>query len=259
MKFQKGSIPKNKLTHEEWYQKNIEKLENRNIKLLTKYEKSNTKIKILFEDCGHMSEMLPGNIVKGYGCKHCSGNQKRTHKMFLNDFYKCEDSEEYEVLGAYNNSNEKIKIKHKCSFEYEVRPSKFINSNKRCPKCNFSKGEKHIYNFLKKNNVDFKEQFRFDDCRLKNKLPFDFALFENDELLCLIEYQGEQHFRARDFFGGEEGFIYQQKRDSIKKEYCIKNNIPLIEIPYWEKSPSVRLLKEMEKQGITHSLNTIEK
>lgn len=259
MKFQKGSIPKNKLTHEEWYQKNIKKLKNRNIKLLSKYQKSNVKIKILFEDCGHTTEMFPGNIVKGNGCKYCSGNQRKTHKKFLEDFYKCEDSEEYEVLGSYESSNSKIRIRHNCSFEYDVLPSKFLYGNKRCPKCNFSKGEKHIYKFLKENNADFKEQFRFEDCRLKNKLPFDFALFENNKLLCLIEYQGEQHYRARDFFGGEEGFKYQQERDSIKREYCSKNGIPLIEVPYWVKSPSVRILQEMDKKGITHSLNTIER
>lgn len=26
----------------------------------------------------------------------------------------------------------------------------------------------------------------------------------------------------------------QKKHDEIKKKYCIDNNIPLIEIPYWE-------------------------
>ena len=55
----------------------------------------------------------------------------------------------------------------------------------------------------------------------------------------LIEYQGKQHYEPIDFAGkGEKWanklFRSNQKRDKIKRGYCIKNNIPLIEIPYWE-------------------------
>ena len=33
-------------------------------------------------------------------------------------------------------------------------------------------------------------------------------------------------------FGGEENFIKQIKYDNLKREYCGKNMIKLIEIPY---------------------------
>ena len=33
-------------------------------------------------------------------------------------------------------------------------------------------------------------------------------------------------------FGGEEQFKIQQKHDKLKKEYAIKLEIPLLEIPY---------------------------
>ena len=42
---------------------------------------------------------------------------------------------EYSVLGEYVNAITKIKIRHeKCNYEYEVKPSCFLNGN-RCPKC----------------------------------------------------------------------------------------------------------------------------
>lgn len=43
-----------------------------------------------------------------------------------------------------------------------------------------------------------------------------------------IEYQGEQHLRPIDFFGGEEGFKKTIERDKRKKQLCKKNNCELI-------------------------------
>ncbi len=66
-------------------------------------------------------------------------------------------------------------------------------------------------------------------------MKFDFALFdENEELVALVEYQGEQHFEAVEFFGGEKKFERQRVNDEIKRSYCKNKGIQLIEIPYWE-------------------------
>ena len=53
-------------------------------------------------------------------------------------------------------------------------------------------------------------------------------------MFCLIEYQGQQHYNSLEIFGGEEQFQKQKKYDIKKQEYCKKNNIKLIEIPYWD-------------------------
>jgi len=37
-------------------------------------------------------------------------------------------------------------------------------------------------------------------------MPFDFAIFKNGKLVCLIEFDGEQHYRPIDFLGGEDKF-----------------------------------------------------
>ena len=63
---------------------------------------------------------------------------------------------------------------------------------------------------------------------------FDFGVYENDKILYLIEFQGIQHYQAVDIFGGEEQFQLQCKYDSLKEEYCKKNKIPLIKIPYYD-------------------------
>ena len=45
-----------------------------------------------------------------------------------------------------------------------------------------------------------------------------------------IEYQGTQHDKPVDFFGGEKAFKENQKRDKKKRELCLKHNVRLIEV-----------------------------
>src|SRR5690606_27301002 len=96
-------------------------------------------------------------------------------------------------------------------------------------------------------NIDFKEQVEFDDCRTKRPLPFDFGIYNNNELLMLIEYQGVQHYEPREYFGGEKEFKVRQQNDNIKREYCRKNKIPLLEIPYYEFNNISSILDEQLK------------
>lgn len=95
-------------------------------------------------------------------------------------------------------------------------------------------GERTIREWLELNNISFKREVRFEDCRRYNTLPFDFAIYNKDKSLnCLIEFDGEQHFKYIPYWhGSEEGFQEQQLRDNIKTKYCKDNNIKLIRIPY---------------------------
>lgn len=45
-----------------------------------------------------------------------------------------------------------------------------------------------------------------------------------------IEFQGAQHIRPVDYFGGEKAFKKQQKRDARKVKLCEENNCELIEV-----------------------------
>ena len=63
------------------------------------------------------------------------------------------------------------------------------------------------------------------------------------ELKLGIEYQGEQHFRPIEHWGGSERLNEQQKRDARKKELCRKRGITLVEFFYYEKL-NLKLVKE---------------
>lgn len=71
-----------------------------------------------------------------------------------------------------------------------------------------------------------------------------------------IEYDGKQHFKAVDFFGGEKGLIETQKRDKEKNNYCLKNGIYLFRIPYTDFERINQILSEIFKEK---SSTTIEK
>ena len=104
-----------------------------------------------------------------------------------------------------------------------------------CPICNISKGEAEVIKVLKKYSVLHQPQYTIEGCRYKALLPFDCAILSNENnLIALIEYDGELHYFAVDYFGGEANLKITKKRDRIKNKYCKQNKIPLLRIPYWD-------------------------
>jgi hypothetical protein len=105
-----------------------------------------------------------------------------------------------------------------------------------CPFCQASKGEKVVKEILDKHNIKYVTQYRIKECRHKKPLPFDFAILDEvGQLLALIEYQGEQHYRPmRHRAKCKLNFDLIQKRDSIKEQFCRQRGISLLKIPYTE-------------------------
>ena len=54
----------------------------------------------------------------------------------------------------------------------------------------------------------------------------------SEKVVRLIEFDGKQHEKPYDFFGGEEKFLKVQKNDTLKNQYALDHNIPLVRIPY---------------------------
>ncbi len=116
-----------------------------------------------------------------------------------------------------------------------------------------SKGEKAIERWLIDNNVGYVSEKWFDDCRgVKRPLPFDFWIPSKN---ILIEFQGRQHYEQVNFTRSKlseqemvDNFESTKRNDVIKKQYCVDNNIILLEIPYTElKNIDEILIKKLGK------------
>lgn len=213
--------------------KAIDEMYNGEYELVSEYINSNEYILVRHNVCNTVNSVKLHNFLRGAKCLTCFGSSLKTTEQFI-DEVKQLVKDEYTVIGEYISVGEPLLIRHEeCKTEYEVRPNAFLRGS-RCPRCmQSSRGEERILRYLKDNNIEFKSQFKFDECRNKKPLPFDFAIYHNKNLIGLIEYQGEQHYKIVEHFGGEQGFKERKYNDEIKKDFCKKNDIPLLEIPFW--------------------------
>ena len=105
-------------------------------------------------------------------------------------------------------------------------------------------GNSFVKKILQNNGINFEEEFSFIDLKYINPLHFDFKINTETEFF-LLEIQGVQHFKAVEYFGGEEAYKKQLYHDKLKREYCKEHNIVLYEIPYIDMNT-----KELEEQVI---------
>lgn len=85
---------------------------------------------------------------------------------------------------------------------------------------------------LKDNNIPFVIEKTFDSYRFQDtNINARFDFFVNNQYI--IEYDGETHYKSTMHGWHTEDKLEEiQKRDEFKNNWCLKNNIPLIRIPY---------------------------
>lgn len=175
----------------------------------------------------HMYTTKAYVFKQGNRCPHCNGNGRHSYE-YVNRYI--EENGYFLLDDKYINNSTKLSIKCSKNHIFYMSFNNFKEGN-RCPICNHTSGENKIAIFFENNDIKFVEQYRFEDCKFYKTLPFDFYLPDYN---ILIEYDGIQHYKIVKHFGGFDGFINTKIRDTIKNEYCKRNNIKLIRIPYWE-------------------------
>jgi len=234
-----------KLFTQEEFELGVKKL-NPHIKVLNKYIQMKENIEWQCLICNNIHITKASNIFykKRVGCENCGFIKmallkRKSHNKFVEEMNKINSN--IIILDEYQGLKNKIKITCKtCSYTWESYPGDLLGGS-LCPSCNESKGETKIKNYLINNKILFIKNMRFEDCKNKKKLPFDFYLLNKN---ILIEYDGIQHYQPIDKFGGKKEFENRQRNDSIKNKYCINNNIILIRIPYWEFNNVTKILNE---------------
>jgi len=219
-------------TNEDFIKKAKEIYGNKYDYSLVEYKNSRTKVKIICPEHGVFLITPQNFLYNKTGCYKCSIEQKTLSKIdFINNANQIHNNKYDYSLVEYKNSRTKVKIICPEHGVFIQLPNLHIHKQTGCPKCNSSKNERLIERILIENNIFFETQKKFDNCKNKRELPFDFYL--PDFNLC-IEYDGEQHFKSISYFGGDEKFIETKKHDEIKTNFCLENNINLLRIRYDE-------------------------
>ena len=193
---------------------------------LVKYVDIFTEVDIIYN--GIIYKQVPSNHLSG----RCPEKIKSINCDFIKKSKKIHNNKYDYSLVDYKNNRTKVKIIFNGKI-YEQNPSshlKGINPDGSCPELK-SVGEKKISEYLNSKNINYNSQHTFNNCKYVGKLIFDFYLFGNNTL---IEFDGIQHYKPIDYFGGELALKEQKIKDDIKNLYAKDNNINLLRIKYTE-------------------------
>ncbi len=193
-------------------------------------------------------------VRRGRGCPYCA-NCKVCHDNCLATLYPQIAAEWHPVKNGnitpkdvIAGSNKKYWWLCKKGHKWLANCNSRVGRNSGCPVCNESKGEKRITNYFQLNKIAFKRQVKFNSCRRKMPLPFDFMVKHNSSGI-LIEYQGDQHYRPFTFRSSQERAVEIlaeiKARDRIKADWCRSRNIKLLIIPYWNYNHIEEILNEL--------------
>lgn len=189
-------------------------------------------------DCGKTIERVADKLKKDRLCSCGCARKEIADKMSFDVI-----GEKFNRLTAIeenkNVTPRTVKCLCECGKTTIVKKTDLLSGHTQSCGCLFidktrkSLGETIIEDYLVKHNVNYIFQHSFDDCKNRHILRFDFAILDkNNNLLCLIEYDGKQHYQAIDYFGGEEHFAKMKENDEIKNQYCKDNDIKLFRLSY---------------------------
>ena len=192
-------------------------------------------------DCGKILSVRQDSILSrgdsaSCGCekfefKDLSG--KKFHMLTILDYY-----DTVEMIGKnYKVHRRRWRCKCDCGKIKIIREEDLLGgSSTSCGCRSDSKSEAETKRILDNWGVKYFTEYRFEDCKYKNCLPFDFYI--PDKKIC-IELDGEDHYKPinRADWSEEETlsrFETRKQKDKIKTEYCKSHKIKLIRIPYWD-------------------------
>lgn len=204
-----------------------------------------------YERCSLIQRSSKDEFVEKANIKHTINNiNKYTYDKFI-----------------YINSSTKGIITCSEHGDFAQAPSTHLAGH-GCSKCNDSSGEITVEKILSDLKFTYINQYKFDDCRDKRSLKFDFGIFKHGKLIALIEYDGSFHYsetqlkkwgckKHRNYT--KENYHETKKRDRIKNKYCLKNNIPMLRICFWNEFTRNKTSKEDIEQQIKDFINSLSK
>ena len=176
------------------------------------YVNNHTKICIICSKHGPFWQK-PNCHLNGHGCEKCGDIKKGlSNRLTIEEFVKRSSkihNNKYDYSKTiYTKSNERVIITCPIHGDFKQIANSHLQGS-GCPKCNLgslnsgivSKGEILIERLLNQFNIDFISQYEISintNINPSGKAYIDFYL---PQLNIAIEYNGEQHYIPKEFFG----------------------------------------------------------
>lgn len=215
------------------------------------YTKAKEKVCIICPIHGEFWQS-PNKHLSGNGCPLCAG------KGITNEELKrrCKEIHGDKILlnkANYISAKEKIIATCPIHGDFETTPDNLLRGH-GCPKCKKSILEEDIKKILTDNNIEFIWQCTSKTLDWLELQSFDFYL---PQYSIAIECQGEQHFKAIDFFGGYNGFTNRLRLDKQKYDKSKENGIKILYYTNIKKKPQNYFDRVYNKNELLKMLNDL--
>lgn len=219
----------------------------------------------------HPDELIyesPWNIKYGIPriqreiCPKCTEerNREEAEKEFIRRAKEIHgDKYNYDNIEFINFSSHVKGIKcNKCGKICEQSVASHLNGY-NCCSCYHSNSYAELYvnEWLKENNIEYQSEVIHPDSEIHGRREFgvriDFQLVYNNTSYW-IEPASEQHYKFVSLYQKDyDDFLTQVKRDENVRDYCKKNNIIYVEIPYkyHKKEKIYSLLNDIILNGVS--------
>ena len=177
------------------------------------------------------TSQLHSNHVQSCGCLQREKAQNKTIDMTGRTIGR------WKVLSKSKTRNSSRSVKWLCECSCDQHTQKEISGTElrrgttlSCGCLRMSHGEYQIAHLLTQANIPYETEKKFSDCILPSGLQARFDFYVNNTYL--IEFDGIQHYQEMNTNYFKNNLKENQRRDEIKNQWCIDNNIKLIRIPY---------------------------
>ena len=187
------------------------------------------KVKIRCPEHGVFLQ-TPNLHLYGNGCPECAkltrANENRiTTEEFIAAAREVHgDKYDYSKV-KYVHHKKLVTIICPAHGEFRQAPNGHLYNSKGCSRCNDSKGEKYISNWLQERGIEYRREIAIPEFNPRKR--FDYYISSLD---IYIEYDGEQHFKPIN--NRHQALLAQKERDIARNNWCKHHGIKLAVVTY---------------------------
>ena len=238
------------LSQEEFIKKCREKHGDKYDYSKVKYVNSKTKVIIVCPKHGEFS-VTPNHFIKCENkhireCPKCAIEKRiRAAEEIIKEAKEIHgDKYDYSRF-EYKGKNHKVCIICPKHGEFWQEPYNHLKGH-GCPYCAAENNvfETKLFNSLKNDFPELEFVHSYRDKTVFNRLEIDIF---SEKFKIAIEYQGAQHYKPIEIYGGERRFKRQIELDGLKKKVCEENNILLLAFSYDKKEKQYGLITDYDE------------